>query len=427
MNKHQAGYNCQFVEKPREVQRECPVCLLVLREPYQVACCGYSFCFVCIEKVKVKRGPCPCCKVSNFHYYPNKGLQRSLYQFKVLCSNRKRGCRWVGELGQLDNHLNSNPTKEKQLQGCQFLTIKCLYCSEQFRRSNIRTHQTDQCPKRLFSCDYCKSFHSTYEAVTSIHWFECGSYPVPCPNMCGKTFKRQNLYRHTTHDCVLTINDCDFKHVGCEVSLPRKDMLRHLEESVVHHLSLHTAQHKQVMANMQRLEQENNCLRQQVAVLTQDLQQLTCDLQMQRICAPICPVRLTVTNFEQKRLNNEWWRCRPFYTHLRGYKMCLIVYANGTDSGKGTHISTCTILMKGEFDDKLTWPFQGKIKIQLLDLVNEKGIFTPTIIYSAKAGDRVTEGEESKTMIGLAKFIPHSYLPQCLKDDCLQFCVSIEQ
>ena len=40
--------------------------------------------------------------------------------------------------------------------------------------------------------------------------------------------------------------------------------------------------------------------------------------------------------------------------------------------------------MNGEFDEKLTRPFRGKIKIQLLDLINERGIFTPTIHYSAE-------------------------------------------
>ena len=35
----------------------------------------------------------------------------------------------------------------------------------------------------------------------------------------------------------LTVINCDFKHVGCEVRLPQKDMPAHLEQAVVHHLS----------------------------------------------------------------------------------------------------------------------------------------------------------------------------------------------
>ena len=48
-----AGSECESVEKPpKAVQSECPVCLLVLREPYQATCCGKSFCEECIKRVK---------------------------------------------------------------------------------------------------------------------------------------------------------------------------------------------------------------------------------------------------------------------------------------------------------------------------------------------------------------------------------------
>ena len=39
------GFDCEFIERPPEaLQSDCPVCMLVLREPHQVTCCGYAFC-----------------------------------------------------------------------------------------------------------------------------------------------------------------------------------------------------------------------------------------------------------------------------------------------------------------------------------------------------------------------------------------------
>ena len=39
MTDQEGGYDCEFVEKPPEaIQSECPVCQLVLREPYQAIC-----------------------------------------------------------------------------------------------------------------------------------------------------------------------------------------------------------------------------------------------------------------------------------------------------------------------------------------------------------------------------------------------------
>ena len=238
MNNPIGGYDCEFVEQPpKALQFECPVCLLVLREPYQVSCCGYGFCKVCILKIKETSQPCPCCKTENFDHFHDKRLKRSLSELKVSCINEIKDCAWTGEFGDLEGHLNSNPTKERQLKGCKFVEIECLYCAKLTVRSKIQSHQ-DNCSKRPFSCDYCGNYESNFEDVTTNHWPVCGYYPLPCPNKCGETLQRQNLQSHITNDCPLTIIDCDFKHVGCEVRLPRKDMPAHLQEGVVRHVSI---------------------------------------------------------------------------------------------------------------------------------------------------------------------------------------------
>ena len=46
------------------------------------------------------------CKEDNFEVSPNKGLKRSLTQLDVFCTHSKDGCKWKGELGQLEHHLN---------------------------------------------------------------------------------------------------------------------------------------------------------------------------------------------------------------------------------------------------------------------------------------------------------------------------------
>ena len=125
------GFECEFVEKPpKAVQSECPICLLVLREPYQATCCGKSFCKECIERSKAGSKRCPTCKTENFFSYPNKGLQQSLNDFEVYCSHKSKGCEWRGELRELDKHLNSDPPADKSLEGCPFTVISCpLNCA----------------------------------------------------------------------------------------------------------------------------------------------------------------------------------------------------------------------------------------------------------------------------------------------------------
>ncbi|KAG6920923.1 TNF receptor associated factor 2 [Chelydra serpentina] len=62
----------------------------------------------------------------------------------------------------------------------------------------------------------------------------------------------------------------------------------------------------------------------------------------------------------------------PFYTSRYGYKLCLKLYLNGDGTGAGTHISLFLVLMQGEYDFQLKWPFLHKITLTLLDQGGER-------------------------------------------------------
>ena len=101
------GYDCKFMEPPPSpFQTECPICHLILRNPYQVTCCGTNFCHSCSDRFQANKNPCPTCREDNFDVFPNKGLTRSLNQMVVLCIYNKDGCKWRGELRELERHLN---------------------------------------------------------------------------------------------------------------------------------------------------------------------------------------------------------------------------------------------------------------------------------------------------------------------------------
>ena len=233
------GYDCEFVKRPSSnlVQADCPVCLLVLREPHQATCCGYSFCRTCIQRVQSTQKACPACNEA-FTTFPNKGLKRTLYSLKVYCSQRMLGCVWERELGELDRHLNLQPPPEKLLEGCQFSEVECTLCLQPFQRCYLQPHQSDDCPKRPFVCQHCNQHEGTFEEVTQSHWPVCPSFPLPCPNNCDLVLQRQELEQHVSQDCPLTLLDCNFQMVGCGVCLPRRGMPSHMSENLTGHMSL---------------------------------------------------------------------------------------------------------------------------------------------------------------------------------------------
>ena len=72
----------------------------------------------------------------------------------------------------------------------------------------------------------------------------------------------------------------------------------------------------------------------------------------------------------------------PFYTGRNGYKMCVRAYLNGDGMGYKTHLSLFFVLMKGEFDPLLKWPFEYKVSLILVDQNHRKHIvqtFKPTV------------------------------------------------
>ncbi|XP_032095044.1 TNF receptor-associated factor 1-like [Thamnophis elegans] len=66
----------------------------------------------------------------------------------------------------------------------------------------------------------------------------------------------------------------------------------------------------------------------------------------------------------------------PIYTARYGYKLCLKLFLNGDGAGAGTHLSLFLVVMKGEYDFQLKWPFQHKVTFTLLDQVNNCHIST---------------------------------------------------
>ena len=153
-------------------------------------------------------------------------------------------------------HLNKDPPLKKQLDGCQFAEIDCLYCEEKKQRQYIQIHQNEHCMKRPFSCEYCHDYESNFDDVIHNHWPVCGFHPVRCPNECGSFPQSQKLDGHVADECPLMTISCDFVHVGCVVKQPRKDMPEHVRENLLTHTSLLAVSHAGLQADCNELKIE---------------------------------------------------------------------------------------------------------------------------------------------------------------------------
>ena len=148
---------------------------------------------------------------------------------------------------------------------------------------------------------------------------------------------------------------------------------------------------------------------------------------------PVPPVTMVMRGFISWKMRGLIWFSPSFYSHIGGYKMCFGMYANGTGSDTGTHVTVGVYLMRGEYDDNLVWPFRGDVTCHLVNRKADKGNVGGTIPFSDSTSDdvagRVTEGERALRGQGRFQFISHSALgygrnTEFLDKDALEFRVT---
>lgn len=222
----ECGYDTEFVKAP-DFQSECSICLLILREPQQVKCCGERFCKKCVKNLVYRRQVCPKCR-KLLQYFPDKKCQQELNKLKIRCSNRKHGCSWTGGLCDLNKHLNSKPTPTQVYLGCEVVSLKCTYCRKNFKRVELKDHTEKRCDCRPYSCEYCEQYRSTYRTVQS-HYSACLYFTVTC-SKCTAKLRRKDQQDHLDNTCPLVEVECEYNYAGCDARVLRKDLCAHMRD-----------------------------------------------------------------------------------------------------------------------------------------------------------------------------------------------------
>ena len=429
------GYEYKFVNPPPD-RCICNICHLPSRDAYMTGqCCeGQTICKSCLDQWQITAGnmKCPVCRKEEGGFYPNYHIKREIKNLHIYCTNKEKGCEWQGELNNINNHLgNSN--------GCQFEQVKCSNeCGKMIQRQYLTSHVETVCPRRKVNCQYC---HDTgeHQFIEGQHKEECPKLPLPCPNKCEVgSVPREDMEAHRK-ECPLEMIQCEYYSVGCKrVKLARKDQEKHDNENMKEHLMMTKSKLTDTKAQLAVASKQINNLAQLAMVNspTNTKWPIILDVKATMLQSgnQVCPVTIRMPEFYSKKRDKVQWHSDPFYTHNKGYKMGLRIYAAGYGSGEGTHLSVYLYLMKGPHDDELTWPLRGKFEIKLLNQINDSEYHSDTVAYSYKTPEtsagRVTVGNRSKKCWGCAQYISNEDLnkitPTCqyLKDDCLFFQVT---
>ena len=313
--------------------------------------------------------------------FPNKGLQQSLYDFQVYCTHKSKGCEWTGELRELDNHLNSDPSADKALEGCPYTFItcplSCASCENGVFRKDVKVHLNDKL------LGHVVVQNAQIESIKQ---------------HLDKT--KKSLEQRVTE---LETKVSELNAQNRKLDVQNRELEKKVKE--LHSKQLEVAPSDQPISKSKQSP---------VTFVT-------------GMYKPIAMgAEFTMADFKEYKRDGDEWYSPHFYTHPNGYKMCVKVYANGFDTGEGTYLSVLMCVMQGEFDDQLKWPFRGEISIKLLNQEEDKDHVTRLLSY-VKAPEaycqRVTMGNCGFGW-GVGRFLPLTKLqPRYLKNDRIKLCV----
>ena len=99
-------------------------------------CCGNHLSQEAVTRLQGQ--PCPLCKERNLKTVTDKYFKRKVNEFRVRCPNKSLGCEWVGDLGDLDRHLEE--TCPLQVLKCEFSYAGCAF---ECQRRHMHTHMDE--------------------------------------------------------------------------------------------------------------------------------------------------------------------------------------------------------------------------------------------------------------------------------------------
>ena len=217
-----------FVEEPAK-EFFCAVTLELLVEPQQTDCCGHHISAEVARRLLGEGKACPMCQQPRFTTHPDKFHGRKIRQLIVRCPNKKSGCGWERELGDVEAHVG-------------------------------------RCPKQPWRCPHC-AFVGLREGGEE-HLRVCEKCPVACPNRCETGHVQRARVQQHLLECPLEIVSCEYAEMGCGVRLPRSEMREHVRQSGQDHLLKMCAANLSLSRDLSRKVAEKE---QQITELHRDM------------------------------------------------------------------------------------------------------------------------------------------------------------
>lgn len=343
-------FECLAANNEEAERYLCPSCDHILKDAVQINC-GHWMCEKCASDLFSTDATKHYCKKSGCqdevtpsegkYYFPDRFVRRCLAAFKFSCTND--GCEWQGTLSETQTHASS----------CKFKKEACswvLYgCNKKFTNAEEKKQHEDdpqahlsiiarEFPKIKAHIEQCESIQGNKKTA---------SPPATEACRCSCSVHSGSGGASSSDSKLLAENDYLF------------DQVMKLE-TTVENLKSGTEDRDFRLSLM-----ENSNFDGTMVWKIPEFSRRTEDARTGKYTSIFS---------------------LPFFSSRYGYKMCLRLYILGDGIGKGTHMSLFFVLMKGEFDSLLEWPFTHKVTLKIFNQGGAKhvmDIFQPDPLSSS--------------------------------------------
>jgi len=363
---------------------------LPCREAQETVCCGHVYCKSCLDQLKFTDSGhvCPYCRKEKFVVFPSRLTDRQVISLKIKCPNKAEGCKWVGELYDVDKHLKGCFLK------CKYFDIGCetkMYKEEQTEHYSAKMADHLQ----LLS----KKHHDSVQ-LNSLH-------------------KRLSFIL-----CLIIVMFMGMAMYMIIRILDNENLIREMEHTARYYQSTEKLQWPLLLTELSEVPPHED---------------------------KTTPTILRMVILTEKKMRNEkydQWYSDAFFAFNKGYKMCLSVTIDvdtedsdgeneDNSDGESAHISVYLYLMKGPYDDELEqsghFPLRGTFTVELLNQLNDGYHYIHNVIldhYTCEdCSARVKEKDLATSGYALHDFISYAYLAQSnyMINHAIYFRVSYEK
>ena len=101
-----------------------------------------------------------------------------------------------------------------------------------------------------------------------------------------------------------------------------------------------------------------------------------------------------------------------FCSSAAGYKMCLKLHFNTNISPRGAYMSLYLVLIQGEYDAILHWPFKYRVTFSVFDGTSFENAFSKSVWPNTTSNGSQRPSTSSNIVYGVSNFLPLCLLEQ---------------